>query len=37
MTKSEIKICFKRVDYDLDDLIHYIDIGYIGFESLTSL
>ncbi len=27
---SEIKTCFKRVDYDLSGLLHYIDIGDIG-------
>jgi hypothetical protein len=27
---SELKTCFKRVDYDLDALLHYIDIGDIG-------
>lgn len=27
---SEIKTCFKRVDYDLSNLLHYIDIGDIG-------
>lgn len=27
---TEIKTCFKRVDYDLDGLLHYIDIGDIG-------
>lgn len=27
---SEIKTCFKRVDYDLSALLHYIDIGDIG-------
>jgi hypothetical protein len=27
---SEPKTCFKRVDYDLDGLLHYIDIGDIG-------
>ncbi len=27
---SEIKTCFKRVDYDLAGLLHYIDIGDIG-------
>lgn len=27
---SELKTCFKRVDYDLDGLLHYIDIGDIG-------
>jgi len=30
MTMSELKTCFKRVDYDLDGLLHYIDIGDIG-------
>src|SRR6516165_3442785 len=25
-----IKTCFKRVDYDLAGLLHYIDIGDIG-------
>ena len=24
---SELKTCFKRVDYDLSGLLHYIDIG----------
>jgi len=27
---SEMKNCFKRVDYDLSALLHYIDIGDIG-------
>ncbi|MBN1586025.1 MAG: DUF262 domain-containing protein [Candidatus Omnitrophica bacterium] len=27
---SELKTCFKRVDYDLSALLHYIDIGDIG-------
>ena len=27
---SEPKTCFKRVDYDLSGLLHYIDIGDIG-------
>jgi hypothetical protein len=27
---SELKTCFKRVDYDLSGLLHYIDIGDIG-------
>ena len=27
---SELKTCFKRVDYDLAALLHYIDIGDIG-------
>ncbi len=27
---SELQTCFKRVDYDLDGLLHYIDIGDIG-------
>jgi hypothetical protein len=27
---SELKTCFKRVDYDLAGLLHYIDIGDIG-------
>ncbi len=27
---SELKTCFKRVDYDLGGLLHYIDIGDIG-------
>ncbi|MHB8765245.1 MAG: DUF262 domain-containing protein [Deferrisomatales bacterium] len=27
---SEVKTCFKRVDYDLSGLLHYIDIGDIG-------
>jgi hypothetical protein len=27
---SETKTCFKRVDYDLSTLLHYIDIGDIG-------
>jgi hypothetical protein len=27
---SELKTCFKRVDYDLNGLLHYIDIGDIG-------
>ena len=29
-TMSELKTCFKRVDYDLAGLLHYIDIGDIG-------
>lgn len=27
---SELKTCFKRIDYDLAGLLHYIDIGGIG-------
>ena len=27
---SELKTCFKRVDYDLSGLLHYIEIGDIG-------
>ncbi|MGE4420967.1 MAG: DUF262 domain-containing protein [Pseudodesulfovibrio sp.] len=27
---SELKTCFKRVDYDLSSLLHYIEIGDIG-------
>jgi hypothetical protein len=27
---SELKTCFKRVDYDLSALLHYVDIGDIG-------
>ncbi|MEM2096537.1 MAG: DUF262 domain-containing protein [Methanothrix sp.] len=27
---GEMKTCFKRVDYDLSGLLHYIDIGDIG-------
>lgn len=27
---SELKTCFKRVEYDLEGLLHYIDIGDIG-------
>jgi hypothetical protein len=27
---SEMKTCFKKVDYDLSGLLHYIDIGDIG-------
>lgn len=27
---NEMKTCFKRVDYHLSDLLHYIDIGDIG-------
>ena len=27
---SELKTCFKRVDYDLSGLLHYLDIGDIG-------
>lgn len=27
---SELNTCFKRVDYDLSGLLHYIDIGDIG-------
>lgn len=30
MIMSELKTCFKRVDYDLAGLLHYIDIGDIG-------
>ena len=26
---SELKTCFKRVDYDLSSLLHFIDIGDI--------
>ena len=27
---SELKTCFKRVDYDLSSLLHFIDVGDIG-------
>lgn len=27
---SDMKTCFKRVDYDLSNLLHYLDIGDIG-------
>lgn len=27
---SDVKTCFKRVDYDLSNLLHYLDIGDIG-------
>lgn len=27
---SELRTLFKRVDYDLSGLLHYIDIGDIG-------
>ncbi|MFO7651090.1 MAG: DUF262 domain-containing protein [bacterium] len=27
---SELKTCFKKVDYDLNGLLHYIEIGDIG-------
>jgi hypothetical protein len=27
---SDMKTCFKRVDYDLSSLLHYLDIGDIG-------
>lgn len=27
---SDLKTCFKKVDYDLSGLLHYIDIGDIG-------
>jgi len=27
---SELKTCFKRVEYDLSGLLHYLDIGDIG-------
>ncbi|MGH7581635.1 MAG: GmrSD restriction endonuclease domain-containing protein, partial [Gemmatimonadales bacterium] len=27
---TEMKTCFKRVDYDLSGLLHYLDIGDIG-------
>lgn len=27
---SELRTCFKRVDYDLAGLLHYVDIGDIG-------
>lgn len=26
---SELKTCFKRVDYDLDGLLHFIDLDDI--------
>lgn len=27
---TELKTCFKRVDYDLDGLLHFIDLGDIA-------
>ncbi|MCY4340137.1 MAG: DUF262 domain-containing protein [Gammaproteobacteria bacterium] len=27
---NELKTCFKRVEYDLSGLLHYIEIGDIG-------
>lgn len=27
---SDMKTCFKRVDYDLSNLLHYLDVGDIG-------
>ena len=27
---TELKTCFKRVDYDLSNLLHYIDLGDVG-------
>lgn len=27
---AELKTCFKRVDYDLSNLLHYIELGDIG-------
>lgn len=27
---SDMKTCFKRVDYDLSNLLHYLDIGDVG-------
>ena len=27
---SDLKTCFKRVDYDLSSLLHFIDVGDIG-------
>ena len=27
---ADQKTCFKRVDYDLSDLLHYVDLGDIG-------
>src|SRR3970040_2270310 len=27
---SELKTCFKKVDYDLGGLLHYIEVGDIG-------
>jgi uncharacterized protein with ParB-like and HNH nuclease domain len=27
---SELKTCFKRVDYDLSNLLNYIELGDIG-------
>ena len=27
---SELKTCFNRVDYDLDGLLHFIDLGDIA-------
>ena len=27
---SDLKTCFKKVDYDLAGLLHYIEIGDIG-------
>ena len=33
---SELKTCFKRVDYDLAGLLHYLDIGDIGLPGLEA-
>src|SRR5262245_62905751 len=30
ISMSELKTCFKRVDYDLSNLLNYIEIGDIG-------
>jgi hypothetical protein len=27
---ADQKTCFKKVDYDLSDLLHYVDLGDIG-------
>lgn len=31
---SELKTCFKKVDYDLSGLLHYIEIGDIGLPNI---
>ena len=31
---SELKTCFKKVDYDLSALLHYIDIGDIALRDI---
>jgi hypothetical protein len=31
---SELKTCFKKVDYDLSRLLHYIDIGDIALPNI---